>query len=61
LYKEGLVVHIFSIAKTLFSCLLLLATLVGICWPIPLMKPVAEFVTKLDFTSLDYHSIINGA
>ncbi len=61
LYKEGLVVHIFQSLKLCFLSILLatiIALLFAYSWPIPLMKPVAEFVTKfrfLPFTGLSFY------
>lgn len=61
LYKEGLVVHIFQSLKLCFLSIILatiIALLFAYSWPIPLMKPVAEFVTKfrfLPFTGLSFY------
>lgn len=61
LYKEGLVVHIFQSLKLCFLSIFLatiIALLFAYSWPIPLMKPVAEFVTKfrfLPFTGLSFY------
>jgi ABC-type nitrate/sulfonate/bicarbonate transport system permease component len=61
LYNEGLVVHIFNSLKLCFLSIFL-ATIIALffaySWPIPLMKPVAEFVTKfrfLPFTGLSFY------
>lgn len=60
LYKEGLVTHIFSSLSLCFLSILL-ATIISLIfaysWPIPLLKPVSEFVTKfrfLPFTGLSF-------
>lgn len=60
LYKEGLVVHIFN-SLTLCFLSIFMATIIALLfaysWPIPLLKPVAEFVTKfrfLPFTGLSF-------
>lgn len=61
LYKEGLVVHIFQSLKLCFLSIILatiIALLFAYSWPIPFMKPVAEFVTKfrfLPFTGLSFY------
>jgi ABC-type nitrate/sulfonate/bicarbonate transport system permease component len=61
LYVEGLVVHIFNSLSLCFLSIFLatiLAMLFAYTWPIPLMKPVAEFVTKfrfLPFTGLSFY------
>lgn len=61
LYKEGLVVHIFQSLKLCFLSIIIatiIALLFAYSWPIPLMKPVAEFVTKfrfLPFTGLSFY------
>ncbi|KIQ21400.1 hypothetical protein RT99_11375 [Flavobacterium sp. MEB061] len=61
LYKDGLVVHIFNSLKLCFLSIFL-ATLISLVfaylWPIPLLKPVSEFVTKfrfLPFTGLSFY------
>jgi len=61
LYNEGLVVHIFNSLGLCFLSILL-ATIIALVfaytWPIPMMKPVAEFVTKLrflPFTGLSFY------
>lgn len=61
LYQEGLVVHIFSSLSLCFLSIAL-AVLISMAfaysWPIPLMKPVSEFVTKLrflPFTGLSFY------
>jgi ABC-type nitrate/sulfonate/bicarbonate transport system permease component len=61
LYVEGLVVHIFNSLSLCFLSIFLatiLAMLFAYTWPIPLLKPVAEFVTKfrfLPFTGLSFY------
>lgn len=61
LYKEGLVVHIFQSLKLCFLSIFLatiIALLFAYSWTIPLVKPVAEFVTKfrfLPFTGLSFY------
>lgn len=61
LYNEGLVVHIFSSLKLCFISIFLaviLSMLFAYIWPIPLMKPVSEFITKLrflPFTGLSFY------
>jgi ABC-type nitrate/sulfonate/bicarbonate transport system permease component len=61
LYLEGLVEHIFHSLSLCFVSIFLatiLAMLFAYTWPIPLLKPVAEFVTKfrfLPFTGLSYY------
>lgn len=61
LYKEGLVVHVFQSLKLCFLSIFLatiIALLFAYSWPIPLMKPVSEFVTKfrfLPFTGLSFY------
>lgn len=61
LYNEGLVVHIFNSLKLCFLSIFLSITislLFAYSWPIPLFKPVAEFVTKfrfLPFTGLSFY------
>jgi NitT/TauT family transport system permease protein len=61
LYAEGLVVHIFHSLSLCFVSIFLatiLAMLFAYTWPIPMLKPVAEFVTKfrfLPFTGLSYY------
>lgn len=61
LYAEGLVVHIFNSLSLCFLSIFLatvLALLFAYSWPIPLLKPIAEFVTKfrfLPFTGLSYY------
>jgi ABC-type nitrate/sulfonate/bicarbonate transport system permease component len=69
LFNEGLVVHIFSSLKLCFISIFLaciIAMLFAYTWPIPLLKPVAEFITKLrylPFTGLSFYvaMIINDA
>ncbi len=61
LYREGLVVHIFNSLKLCFLSILLsviLSMLFAYSWPIPIFKPIAEFVTKfrfLPFTGLSFY------
>lgn len=61
LYKEGLVVHIFNSLKLCFISIFLaiiVSLLFAYSWPIPLMKPVSEFITKfrfLPFTGLSFY------
>jgi ABC-type nitrate/sulfonate/bicarbonate transport system permease component len=61
LYNEGLVVHIFNSLKLCFLSVFLatvISLLFAYSWPIPLMKPVAEFITKfrfLPFTGLSFY------
>ncbi|MBE0392543.1 ABC transporter permease [Flavobacterium sp. PL002] len=61
LYNEGLVVHIFNSLKLCFLSIFLatiIALLFAYSWPIPMLKPVAEFVTKfrfLPFTGLSFY------
>ena len=52
LYNEGLVVHIFNSLKLCFISIFLattIALLFAYSWPIPLIKPVSEFITKFRF------------
>lgn len=61
LYNEGLAVHIFNSLKLCFVSIFLataIALLFAYSWPIPLLKPVSEFVTKLrflPFTGLSFY------
>ncbi len=61
LYNEGLVVHIFSSLKLCFISIFLaviLSMIFAYLWPIPLMKPMSEFITKLrflPFTGLSFY------
>ena len=61
LYKEGLVVHVFNSLKLCFLSIILaviLSMLFAYSWPIPLFKPISEFVTKfrfLPFTGLSFY------
>ncbi|WP_445453358.1 ABC transporter permease [Flavobacterium sp. 25HG05S-40] len=61
LYKEGLVVHIWNSLILCFISIFLattIALLFAYSWPIPLLKPVSEFVTKfrfLPFTGLSFY------
>jgi NitT/TauT family transport system permease protein len=52
LYNEGLVVHIFNSLKLCFISIffaIILSMIFAYSWPLPLFKPVAEFITKLRF------------
>jgi ABC-type nitrate/sulfonate/bicarbonate transport system permease component len=60
LYQEGLVIHIGSSLGLCFLSIFL-ATIISLLfaysWPIPLLKPVSEFITKfrfLPFTGLSF-------
>ena len=60
LFQEGLVVHVFNSLKLCFIAIFF-ATLISLIfaysWPIPLLKPAAEFITKfrfLPFTGLSF-------
>lgn len=61
LYEEGLVVHIFNSLSLCFLSIfiaVILSTLFAYTWPIPLLKPVSEFITKfrfLPFTGLSFY------
>ena len=61
LYNEGLVVHIFNSLKLCFLSIFLatvIALLFAYSWPIPVMRPISEFVTKfrfLPFTGLSFY------
>jgi ABC-type nitrate/sulfonate/bicarbonate transport system permease component len=61
LYNEGLVVHIFNSLKLCFLSIFLaiiISMFFAYTWPIPLLKPVSEFVTKfrfLPFTGLSFY------
>jgi hypothetical protein len=61
LYNEGLVIHIFNSLKLCFISIffaIIISLLFAYSWPIPLMKPVAEFITKfrfLPFTGLSFY------
>jgi ABC-type nitrate/sulfonate/bicarbonate transport system permease component len=55
LFSEGLVVHIFSSLALCFSSIfiaVILSMLFAYLWPIPLFKPVSEFITKFRFLPL---------
>ena len=60
LYNEGLVYHIFQSLKLCLAAIfmaIILALIFAYLSPIPLLKPIAEFVTKLrflPFTGLSY-------
>jgi len=61
LYQEGLVVHVFNSLTLCFLSIALaviLSMLFAYSWPIPMLKPIAEFVTKfrfLPFTGLSFY------
>jgi len=61
LYNEGLVVHIFNSLKLCLLSIFLaviISMLLAYSWPIPLLKPISEFVTKfrfLPFTGLSFY------
>ncbi|MGX7667814.1 ABC transporter permease [Flavobacterium pedocola] len=61
LYREGLVVHIFNSLKLCFLSIFLaviLSMLFAYSWPVPALKSVSEFVTKLrflPFTGLSFY------
>jgi len=61
LYNEGLVVHVFNSLKLCFLSIFLaviLSMIFAYAFPIPLLKPIAEFVTKLrflPFTGLSFY------
>jgi ABC-type nitrate/sulfonate/bicarbonate transport system permease component len=69
LYSEGLVVHIFNSLKLCFLAIFLstiISLIFAYSWPIPLLKPVAEFITKfrfLPFTGLSFYItlVVNDA
>ncbi len=55
LFNEGLAVHIFSSLKLCFISIFIavfFSMLFAYSWPIPIMKPVAEFITKFRFLPL---------
>ena len=61
LYREGLVIHIFNSLKLCFLSIFL-ATIIALLFayssPIPMLKPISEFVTKLrflPFTGLSFY------
>lgn len=60
LYKEGLVVHIFNSLALCFLSIffaIIVSLVFAYSWPIPLLKPVSEFITKfrfLPFTGLSF-------
>lgn len=52
LYNEGLVVHVFNSLKLCFLSIFLaviLSMIFAYSFPIPILKPISEFVTKLRF------------
>ena len=61
LYNEGLVVHIFNSLKLCFLSIFLaviFSMIFAYSFPIPILKPIAEFVTKLrflPFTGLSFY------
>lgn len=61
LYNEGLIVHIFNSLKLCFISITLaviLSMVFAYAFPIPLIKPISEFVTKLrflPFTGLSFY------
>ncbi len=61
LYNEGLVVHIFNSLKLCFLSIFLaviLSMIFAYSFPIPILKPISEFVTKLrflPFTGLSFY------
>ena len=55
LFNEGLAVHIFNSLKLCFISIFIavfFSMLFAYSWPIPIMKPVAEFITKFRFLPL---------
>jgi ABC-type nitrate/sulfonate/bicarbonate transport system permease component len=55
LFNEGLVEHIFSSLKLCFTAIfiaIVTSMLFAYSWPIPLMKPVSELITKFRFLPL---------
>jgi len=60
LYREGLVVHIFNSLALCFLSIfiaIIVSLLFAYSWPIPLLKPVSELITKfrfLPFTGLSF-------
>lgn len=61
LYNEGLVTHIFHSLQLCFisiSLAIIVSLFFAYLWPVPVMKPVSEFITKLrflPFTGLSYY------
>ena len=61
LFNEGLVVHIFNSLKLCFIsifCAVVLSMIFAYSWPLPMLKPISEFVTKLrflPFTGLSFY------
>jgi NitT/TauT family transport system permease protein len=61
LYNEGLVVHIFNSLKLCFLSIFLaviLSMIFAYSFPIPILKPISEFITKLrflPFTGLSFY------
>jgi ABC-type nitrate/sulfonate/bicarbonate transport system permease component len=55
LFNEGLVVHVFNSLKLCFISItiaVIISMFFAYSWPIPLFKPVSEFVTKFRFLPL---------
>jgi ABC-type nitrate/sulfonate/bicarbonate transport system permease component len=55
LFNEGLVVHIFNSLKLCFLSIfiaIIISMFFAYTWPIPLLKPLSEFVTKFRFLPL---------
>ena len=55
LFQEGLVVHVFSSLALCFisiSIAVVASMLFAYSWPIPVFKPIAEFITKFRFLPL---------
>lgn len=55
LFNEGLVVHIFNSLKLCFLSIFIaifISMFFAYTWPIPLLKPVSEFITKFRFLPL---------
>jgi len=61
LYNEGLVVHIFNSLVLCFLSIFLaivFSMILAYSWPVPVLKPISEFVTKfrfLPFTGLSFY------
>lgn len=64
LFNEGLVVHIFNSLKLCFIsiiCAVIFSMIFAYSWPLPLLKPISEFVTKLrflPFTGLSFYIVM---
>ena len=55
LFNEGLVVHVFNSLKLCFTSIfiaVIISMLFAYSWPIPLFKPISEFITKFRFLPL---------